>query len=65
MEKSQEETRALTEAARLREVVEHLRHLAAATTAELEGGLHVTSATNEISRDESATSRGLTDSESG
>jgi hypothetical protein len=36
MEKSLEEARALAEAARLREVVERLRSLAAATAAELE-----------------------------
>jgi hypothetical protein len=36
MEKSSEETRALAEAARLREVVERLRCLAATTAAELE-----------------------------
>jgi hypothetical protein len=36
MDKSLEETRALAEAARLREVVDRLRSLAAATAAELE-----------------------------
>lgn len=36
MDKSLEEARALAEAARLRQVVDRLRDLAAATTAELE-----------------------------
>jgi hypothetical protein len=65
MEKSLEETRALGEAARLRQVVDDLRCLAAATAAELELGINVTSATKKVSRHKSATLRGLTDSESG
>jgi hypothetical protein len=59
----------LIEAARLRQVVDRLRCLAAATAAELEAGhphrRNVTSATYEIRRHKSATLGGLSDSESG
>lgn len=68
MEKSLEEAYALAEAARLRQVVDRLRCLAAAT-AELEaavrGGPAVTSATSDVLRNKKVTLSGLPVSERG